>query len=48
MIKKMQIGNQRSPRVYLLCMVVFALASLLLKQYYLAAVEGGICLVMLV
>lgn len=48
MIKKMQIGNQRSPRVYLLCMIVFALASLLLKQYYLAAVEGGICLVMLV
>ena len=48
MIKKMQIGNQRSPRVYLLCMIVFALASLLLKQYYLAAVEGVICLVMLV
>ena len=48
MIKKMQIGNSRSPRVYLLCMVVFALASLVLKQYTLAAVEGGVCLVLLI
>lgn len=48
MIKKMQIGNARSPRVYLVCMLAFALASLLLRQYYLAAVEGGIFLVLLI
>ena len=48
MIKKMQIGNQRSPRIYLMCLIVFAIASLVLKQYYLAAVEGAICFVLLI
>jgi len=48
MIKKMQIGNQRSPRIYLICLVLFALASLLLQQYYLAAAEGVVCLALLV
>ena len=47
MIKKMQIGDRRSPRVYLLCLIVFAVASLVLKQYYLAAAEGAVCLVLL-
>jgi len=48
MLKKMQIGNQRSPRLYLLCLVIFAVASLVLKQYYLAAAEGIACLLLLI
>lgn len=48
MIKKMQIGNQRSPRIYLMCLIVFAIASLVLKQYYLAAVEGVVCFALLI
>lgn len=48
MFRKMQIGNSRSPRLYLLCLILFALASLVLKQYYLAAVEGVICLLLVV
>ncbi len=47
-MKKMKIGSGHSPKVYLLCMAVFALASLVLKQYILAAVEGAVCLVLLI
>ena len=46
MLKKMQIGNQRSPRLYLICLMMFAVASLVLKQYYLAAAEAIICLIL--
>lgn len=48
MLKKMQIGNHRSPRLYLVCLVIFALASLALKQYHLAAAEGVICLILVI
>ena len=47
MLKKMQIGNQRSPRLYLICLMMFAVASLVLKQYYLAAAEAIICLILI-
>ena len=43
MFKKMQIGNQRSPKLYLICLMMFAVASLVLKQYYLAGAEAIIC-----
>ena len=46
MFKKMQIGNQRSPKLYLICMLMFALASLVLRQYYLAGAEALICLIL--
>jgi len=48
MFKKMEIGNQRSPRLYLICLLMFALASLVLKQYYLAAGEAVVCLILAV
>ena len=48
MFKKMQLGNQRSPRLYLFCLVIFAIASLVLRQYYLAAAEGILCLLLMV
>lgn len=48
MFKKMRFGSQRSPRLYLICLALFALASLLLKQYYLAAAEGLTCAILVI
>ncbi len=47
-MKNLRIGTERSRRLYLICLVMFALASLVLKQYYLAAAEGIICVILMI
>ena len=47
-MKNVRIGTERSRRLYLICLVMFALASLVLEQYYLAAAEGVICVILMI
>lgn len=48
MFRKLGRVNQKSPRMYLIWLTLFTLASLLTEQYYLAAGEGLVTLILLV
>ncbi len=46
MFRKTSARSQRNPQIYLIALFLFAAASLVLKQYYLAAAEGAAGLVL--
>ena len=46
MFTKMGMRNQTSPKFYLICLAVFAVASLLLEQYVLAGAEALMCIIL--
>lgn len=48
MFQKFRRSNQKSPRLYIICLVLFAIASLLTGEYYVAAGEGVVILVLVI
>lgn len=48
MFKKLGHTNLKSPKLYLICMAVFIIGSLLVQEYYLAAGEGVVFVILLI
>ena len=48
MFKKFRRSTQKSPELYIACLVLFALASLVVGEYYVAAAEGIIVLILVI
>ena len=48
MFKKFGRSDQKSPRLYLICLALFAVASLVIREYYLAAGEAVVLVILLI
>ena len=48
MFKKFGRSDQKSPRLYLICLALFAVASLVIGEYYLAAGEAVVLVILLI